>query len=132
MHRYTENGNTIVVYSPEELAAMPALTDWDRVKGMTDEELTAAALADPDSPPYDGDDRQSVALGRGREALRTIMPEEMVNELLKPRGRPKALQPKELVSMRFSPEVLQFFRSGGKGWQTRIDTALREYVNKQL
>lgn len=26
-------------------------TDWDRVRTMTDEEVTAAALFDPDCPP---------------------------------------------------------------------------------
>ncbi len=35
---------------------------------------------------------------------------------------------KEAVSIRLSPEVLEYFRSTGKGWQTRIDDILREYV----
>jgi uncharacterized protein (DUF4415 family) len=47
---------------------------------------------------------------------------------LRPVGRPKAAVTKEAVSIRLSPEVLAYFRSSGAGWQTRIDTVLREYV----
>ncbi|MES9881930.1 MAG: BrnA antitoxin family protein, partial [Sedimenticola sp.] len=30
--------------------------------------------------------------------------------------------------IRLSPDVTAFFRATGKGWQTRLDEALREYV----
>lgn len=32
--------------------------------------------------------------------------------------------------MRYSPEVLAYFRATGAGWQTRMDEALREYVSQ--
>lgn len=35
-----------------------------------------------------------------------------------------------LVSVRYSPEVLAYFRSTGEGWQSRMDSVLREYVSK--
>jgi uncharacterized protein (DUF4415 family) len=35
---------------------------------------------------------------------------------------------KEQVTVRFSSEVLAYFRATGPGWQTRMDDALREYV----
>ena len=44
------------------------------------------------------------------------------------RGRPKAAATKQLVSVRFSPEVVAWFRSTGAGWQGRMDAVLREYV----
>jgi uncharacterized protein (DUF4415 family) len=44
------------------------------------------------------------------------------------RGRPKAANPKEAVSLRQSPKVLKHFRAGGRGWQTRINAALEAYV----
>ena len=44
------------------------------------------------------------------------------------RGRPKAEKPKVLLSVRYSPEVVEFFKASGKGWQTRMDEILREYV----
>jgi uncharacterized protein (DUF4415 family) len=46
------------------------------------------------------------------------------------RGRPPAKAPKEAVSIRLSPDVLEYFRAGGKGWQTRIDAALRAVVKR--
>lgn len=35
---------------------------------------------------------------------------------------------KQLVSVRYSPEVLAFFKSGGAGWQTRMDEVLKKWV----
>ena len=46
------------------------------------------------------------------------------------RGRPPSKTPKEAVSIRLSPDVLAHFRSGGPGWQTRIDAALRDVVKR--
>ncbi len=42
------------------------------------------------------------------------------------RGRPKAAVTKRAVNLRLSPDVLDFFRATGPGWQTRIDQALRK------
>lgn len=36
---------------------------------------------------------------------------------------------KQLVSVRYSPEVLAFFKSDGAGWQTRMDEALKQWVS---
>ncbi|MDO5059941.1 MAG: BrnA antitoxin family protein [Neisseria sp.] len=47
------------------------------------------------------------------------------------RGRPKAAQTKEQVTLRLSPDVLAAFRKDGKGWQTRINEALRQYLAMQ-
>jgi uncharacterized protein (DUF4415 family) len=47
------------------------------------------------------------------------------------RGRPKKAHPKEAVNLRLSPEVLAHFRSGGPGWQTRINAALESVVARQ-
>ena len=47
------------------------------------------------------------------------------------RGRPKSAMRKTLVSVRYSPEVLAFFRSTGNGWQSRMDGVLRHYVVRQ-
>ena len=43
-------------------------------------------------------------------------------------GRPKSETTKVQKTLRLSPEVLAYFQSTGKGWQTRIDEALKEYV----
>jgi uncharacterized protein (DUF4415 family) len=41
-------------------------------------------------------------------------------------GRPKKLAPKEAVNIRLDPDVLARFRAGGRGWQSRINAALRK------
>lgn len=44
------------------------------------------------------------------------------------RGRPKADVAKERITIRLSPEVVESFRSTGRGWQTRVDAALKEWL----
>ena len=44
---------------------------------------------------------------------------------------PQQTPTKQLVSVRYSPEVLQYFKSTGAGWQTRMNDALLEWVNKR-
>jgi len=44
------------------------------------------------------------------------------------RGRPKAEKTKVSTTIRLSPEVIEHFRAGGPGWQSRIDEALRKFV----
>ncbi len=47
------------------------------------------------------------------------------------RGRPKSGRAKQLVSVRYSREVLAYFKSTGEGWQSRMDRVLREYVMRR-
>ena len=72
--------------------------------------ITAAAKADPDAQP----------LSPGQ--LKAMVPIRAL------RGRPKAATTKQLVSVRYSPEVLAYFKATGEGWQTRMDGVLRQYV----
>jgi uncharacterized protein (DUF4415 family) len=44
------------------------------------------------------------------------------------RGRPKSAHKKLLVSVRYSPEVVAYFKSTGEGWQSLMDSVLRKYV----
>lgn len=45
------------------------------------------------------------------------------------RGRPKLEQPKVSTTIRFDADVLARFRAGGPGWQSRINSALREWLD---
>ena len=47
---------------------------------------------------------------------------------LRPVGRPIADVTKDRITIRLSPEVTEYFRATGKGWQTRMDKVLLEYV----
>ena len=37
-------------------------------------------------------------------------------------------RPKQAVSVRLDADVLEFFKAGGKGYQTRINMVLRSYM----
>ncbi|MBO0755507.1 MAG: BrnA antitoxin family protein [Bradyrhizobiaceae bacterium] len=41
-------------------------------------------------------------------------------------GRPKSDDPKQPVKLRLDTDVIAHFRAGGRGWQTRINAALRK------
>ena len=75
-----------------------------------DAAITAAAESDPDAQPLT--DAQLAAM----VPMRSL------------RGRPKSESRKLLLSVRYSPEVVAYFKSTGEGWQTRMDDALKEYV----
>jgi uncharacterized protein (DUF4415 family) len=50
------------------------------------------------------------------------------------RGRPVGSikpNPKKPVQIRFDPDVLEALRATGKGWQTRVNDAMREWLNAQ-
>jgi uncharacterized protein (DUF4415 family) len=45
------------------------------------------------------------------------------------RRRGAARKPKKmLLSVRYSPEVVDYFRATGEGWQARMDEALKEWI----
>jgi uncharacterized protein (DUF4415 family) len=81
---------------------MPSVAE-DRV-------ITAAARNDPDAQPLTP------------KQLKAMVP------LRSLRGRPKSENKKLLVSVRYSPEVVAYFKSTGEGWQSRMDGVLRQYV----
>ncbi len=77
-----------------------------------DKAITAAAKADPDAQPLTP------------KQLKAMVPLQVL------RGRPKSVSPKQLVSVRYSQEVLEYFKSTGEGWQARMDSVLRAYVKR--
>ncbi len=78
-----------------------------------DKIITAAARNDPDAQPLTPNQLQAMVPMR------------------KLRGRPKSENKKLLVSVRYSPEVIAYFKATGKGWQSRMDSVLREHVAQQ-
>jgi uncharacterized protein (DUF4415 family) len=44
------------------------------------------------------------------------------------RGRPLKAVNKRQLTLRLSPEVVDYFKATGPGWQTRLDEALKAYV----
>jgi len=60
----------------------------------------------------------------------TYEPGEDEARALRRPGRPPLEVTKERVTIRLSPEVVNAFRATGKGWQTRIDAALKEWLRE--
>jgi len=77
-----------------------------------DKAITAAAKSDPDAQPLTP------------KQLKAMVPIRAL------RGRPKSDSKKLLVSVRYSPEVVAYFKSTGEGWQSRMDGVLRKYVTR--
>ncbi len=46
------------------------------------------------------------------------------------RGRPRLDEPKKVVNLRLSKKVIDTFRAGGPGWQTRINAALESWIGE--
>ena len=75
-----------------------------------DRAITAAAKGDPDAQPLTP------------KQLRAMVPLRTL------RGRPKSDSKKVLVSVRYTAQVIDYFKSTGAGWQSRMDAVLCEYV----
>lgn len=73
-------------------------------------------IADPESA-YDPSDAAAVEAFWKRGTVR------------RPGQRGEGKRPRKiLLSVRYSPEVVDYFRATGEGWQSRMDEALREWV----
>ena len=77
-----------------------------------DRAITAAAKADPDAQPLTP------------KHLAAMIPMRAL------RGRPKSTNAKQLASVRYCREVLEYFRSTGEGWHSRMDGVLRNYITR--
>ena len=65
-----------------------------------------------------------------REVLPKLIGAKAAAELLRPRGRPRKDNPKAQVTLRLDAEVVEHYKAGGAGWQTRINAALKRAVAK--
>lgn len=101
-----KNERHIVSYSAEELRAKrrhsKSLTDWDRVRSMTDAGLEATVASDPDEAGMVVD----------WSSARVVVP-----------------GPKETMTIRLDRDVLEFFKRSGRGYQTRINAVLRSFMD---
>lgn len=96
----------IVSYTANELEEMSrrgeSRTNWEKVRAQTDEELESSI------------DHEEEGVVDWSTTTVTI-----------PR-------PKVPFTMRYDPEILEWFRKQGPGYQTKINAVLRTYVEAQL
>ncbi|EOA05906.1 MULTISPECIES: BrnA antitoxin family protein [Herbaspirillum] len=76
-----------------------------------DAQITAAALSDPDAQPLSPAQLAALRPARGR-------------------GRPAGSGSKVQVTMRFDVDIVEAFKRGGDGWQSRMNGALREWLTQ--
>lgn len=98
--------NNTESYSRAALAkAGRGRTDYEKLRKLDDQTIEKAVAKDADAAPIDLDwaDAQLWVPVR-----------------------------KKAISLRLDDDVLAFFRSGGKGYQTRINAVLRQYMTHRL
>ena len=78
-------------------------TDWERLGKMTDEDIRKAIAEDPDAPPELTEEFWEKAV--------VVWPQRKI-----------------LTTVRLDADVLKWFRSRGKGYQTRINAVLRSFM----
>lgn len=76
---------------------------------------SATAWTDPDDAPELTDAFFEVA-------------DEYVGERLVRPGRPRTTSPKQALTVRYDAEVIEAFKATGKGWQTRMNAALKDWL----
>jgi len=98
-------------------------TDWDRVLAHKEGDRIPYELGDG---PYDPNAAEATRAWLERADL--IRKGKVVR-----RGKrgPQKAPTKKLVSLRLSPEVIEHFKAAGAGWQTRIDSTLKEAIRKR-
>jgi len=93
-------------------------TDWQRVQRLANSD--APIPYEPEDGPYDPNDEAAT--------------EAYLSQAIIGRPGQRGLQKaptKEMISIRLSREVLDYFRSTGEGWQGRIDETLRRFIKRR-
>jgi len=91
--------------------------------------LIAKGIAeDPDNPEWTAEDFAGAK--KASEVLPSLFGDKVAQQMLKRVGRPKVKHPKKRVSIRLSDDTLTYFRSLGKGWQTKVSEVLKQYMDQ--
>ena len=89
-------------------------------KHLTEEQIQRMIASDPDAPEAtDAQIAQAKPFSEAFPALADVMRKNIG-------GRPKAENPKVAISLRLDQDVVARFKSSGPGWQTRMNSALRD------
>lgn len=81
---------------------------------------------------FEQDLLESIRQAKRGEFARVHTPEEIQ---ARRRGRPigsRKVRPKVQTAIRFDPDTLAALRATGKGWQTRVNAVMGEWVKSQI
>ncbi|MGA2252905.1 BrnA antitoxin family protein [Terracidiphilus sp.] len=98
-------------------------SDWNRVLAIKDSDTIPY---DPEDGPYDPNDAEAT-----RAWLLSANVTRHGKVVRRGKRGPQKTPTKKLVSLRLSPEVIEHFKAGGPGWQTRIDSVLTDAIRKR-
>ena len=89
--------------------------------------INAGIAADSDARELDAE-----WFTKARPASEAFAPETYTAmvAMKRPRGRPKADETKVFTAIRLDADLLETFKATGKGWQTRVNAALRQYITE--
>lgn len=91
---------------------IPPLTDDEEA------EIQRHIASDPDNPEATEEE-----LAQARP-FAEVFP-DLMESIKRARGRPAIASPKQQISLRLDPEVIEKFKATGKGWQARINEVLK-------
>ena len=94
-------------------------------KHLSDAEEAAiqeAIASDPDAP--EATDEELAQARPFREAFPDLA--TSIDREIARRGRPPVENPRQQISVRLDPDVIKHYKKTGKGWQSRMNEALRE------
>jgi uncharacterized protein (DUF4415 family) len=88
---------------------------------LSDEEeaaIQAGIASDPDNPEWTEEDFKNA------RPFAEVFP-DLAESIMRSRGRPPLETPKKQVTLRLDQDVIEKFRGTGRGWQSRINEALK-------
>jgi uncharacterized protein (DUF4415 family) len=91
---------------------------------LTDDEeaeIQKLIASDPDNPEMT--DEQIAQAKPFAEAF-----PELMESIRRARGRPTVENPRQQISIRLDPDVVEGFKKTGKGWQSRMNEVLRKHL----
>ena len=101
----------------------PSGTDLDQLRALADEDIAIDA-----DTPYDPNDPVAVeAFWKNAVVTPGGGVQATLAALRRARG-PGQKPRKTQLTVRYSPEVVAYFKATGKGWQGRMDAALKEWI----
>ncbi|MBP0580741.1 BrnA antitoxin family protein [Labrys sp. LIt4] len=101
----------------------------------SDREKWAKALAKAQRYGDSLTDEQDAALSKAArdDADNPSIPEDarfVTYQEARRRGRPRVPAPKRQITLRIDPDVIEYFKASGSGWQRRINAVLKEAMKK--
>ncbi|MCW1754540.1 BrnA antitoxin family protein [Rhizobium acaciae] len=94
------------------------MTRFQPGRGYSKEDWDAVS----DNPPLS---KEEMA---GAKPFKEAFPDvaEKMERAISARGRPKLDNPKQPLNIRLDADIIQFYKATGKGWQSRMNDALRK------